>query len=122
VPLLFAGVMLLAQSYSNSPVSPLITLALLVPVLWVVFFVVFASTTAVRTAFNTAEVHAGLPALLTGVLVWELSAINMATAGMPPGPPLIQICAVIGGPASVTAIAWWELTRLRTRYGVTLRG
>lgn len=122
VPLLFAGVMLLGQSYRNSPLSPLVTLVLLLPVLWVLFFVVFASTAAIGTAFSTAEVHAALPALLTGVLVWELAAINLATAGMPPGPPLVQICAVIGGPASVTAIAWWELTRLRTRYGVTLRG
>lgn len=122
VPLLFAGVMLLSESYASSPLSPLVTLALLLPVLWVLFFVVFASTIAVRTAFSTAEVHAALPALLTGVLVWELAVVNLTTAGMPPGPPAVQICAVIGGPASVTAIAWWELTRLRTRYGVTLRG
>lgn len=122
VPLLFAGVMLLGQSYANSALSPLITLALLLPVVWVLFFVVFASTTAVRTAFNTADVHAALPALLAGVLVWELAIINLSTAGLPPGPPFVQICAVVGGPASVTAVAWWEITRLRTRYGVTLRG
>ncbi|MGX6742102.1 hypothetical protein [Streptomyces xantholiticus] len=122
VPVLYTGVMVLSGSYANSRLSPLITLALLLPVVWMLFFVVFASTMVVRTAFSTADVHAALPALLTGVLVWELAAINLATAGMPPGPPIVQVCAVVGGPASVTAIAWWELTRLRTRYGVTLRG
>ncbi|MDQ0843567.1 hypothetical protein QFZ68_003247 [Streptomyces sp. V1I6] len=122
VPLLFAGVMLLSRTYESSRLSPLITLALLLPVLWVLFFVVFASTTALRTAFNTADAHAALPALLTGVLVWELAAINLTMAGAPPGPPAVQFCAVLGGPASVTAVAWWEISRLRTRYGVTLRG
>ncbi|MGW6740035.1 hypothetical protein ACWGDX_04665 [Streptomyces sp. NPDC055025] len=121
VPLLFAGVMLLDRTYQNVTVAPLITIALMYPVLWVVFFVLFASPTVVRTVFGVSEVHAALPALLTGVLVWELAAINL-TAGMPPGPLFIQICAVLGGPASVTAVAWWEVARLRSRFGVRLRG
>ncbi|MEU7580320.1 hypothetical protein AB0B50_22290 [Streptomyces sp. NPDC041068] len=82
----------------------------------------FSSGTVVRTAFNTTRVHAALPALLAGVLVWELAIINLAMAGPPPGPPLIQVGALIGGPLSVTAVAWWELDRLRTRYGVALGG
>lgn len=65
--------------------------------------------------------HAALPALLTGLLVWEFAAISPATGGMPPGPPLIQILALLGGPASVTAVAWWEIGRLRDRHGVRLR-
>ncbi|MFF8845759.1 hypothetical protein ACF08N_24085 [Streptomyces sp. NPDC015127] len=122
VPVLFAGVMFLSRALPDGVLGTLLTFALLVPVLWVLFFVVFASSTVVRGAFDTAEIHAALPALLTGVLVWELAAINLVTAGMPPGPPLVQICALFGGPASVSAVAWWEIDRLRTRYGVTLRG
>ncbi|MFF3322172.1 hypothetical protein [Streptomyces sp. NPDC002889] len=121
VPILFAGVMLLSRYLRDGVLDTLISFALLLPILWVTFFVGFASATVVRTAFNTADVHAVLPALLTGVLVWELAAINLSMAGPPPGPPLIQICAILGGPASVTAVAWWEIVRLRTRYGVTLR-
>jgi hypothetical protein len=121
VPLLFASVLLLSNTLEDGVGKSLLSLALLLPVLWVVFFVGFASTTVVRTAFHTADVHATLPALLTGVLVWELAAVNLLLAGPPPGPPLIQLCALIGGPASVTAVAWWEIGRLRTRYGVTLR-
>ncbi|MFI5773199.1 hypothetical protein ACIA74_32765 [Streptomyces sp. NPDC051658] len=122
VPLLFVGEVFLGQNFDHYLFGPLIRLALLAPVVWMLFFVCFASTTVVRTVFGTSEVHAALPALLTGVLVWELAAINLSMAGMPPGPPLVRVCALIGGPASVSAVAWWEITRLRTRYGVTLRG
>jgi hypothetical protein len=100
---------------------PLITFAMFVPMLWVALFVCFCTGPAVRGAFNTAEAHAALPALLTGVLVWEFAAIGLAAGGPPPGPPLIQIASLLGGPASVTAVAWWEIRRLRTRYGVQLR-
>ncbi|WP_265584736.1 hypothetical protein [Streptomyces justiciae] len=37
-------------------------------------------------------------------------------------PPLISRLAFLGGPASVTALAWWEIRRPRTRHGVLLRG
>ncbi|MGQ4489419.1 hypothetical protein ACN6LM_007133 [Streptomyces sp. SAS_281] len=47
--------------------------------------------------------------------------IGLVASGPPPGPPLIQFLAMIGGPASVSALAWWEIRRLRTRHGVALR-
>ena len=95
---------------------------IIVPFLWTLLFVVFASGPAVRGGFNTADAHAALPALITGVLVWEFAAIGLAMGGLPPGPPLVQFAALLGGPASVTTVAWWEIHRLRTRYGVVLRG
>ncbi|GAA3780838.1 hypothetical protein ACFS5L_11475 [Streptomyces phyllanthi] len=66
--------------------------------------------------------HATLPALLRGVLVWEFAAVSLVMGGLPPGPPLVRYAAVPGGPVSVTAVAWWEIRQLRLRYGVTLRG
>ncbi|MEU9146014.1 hypothetical protein [Streptomyces sp. NPDC048349] len=91
------------------------------PVIWMLCFVGFSAGPAIRS-FNTAGVHPALPALLTGVLVWESAALGLAMAGLPPGPPLVQICALVGGPVSVTALSWWEIHRLRTRHGVVLRG
>ncbi|WP_228974835.1 hypothetical protein [Streptomyces sp. DH12] len=104
------------------PVIAVVLLLLLVLLVWAAMFLAFASARAVRGAFNAAGVHPVLPALLTGVLVWELAGINLYYAGPPPGPPLVQWCALLGGPASVTAVAWWEMRRLRVRYGVTVRG
>ncbi|WP_448332494.1 hypothetical protein [Streptomyces sp. DSM 41534] len=85
---------------------------------WSVFLFLFSSAAVARTGFGVAAVHPALPALLTSVLVWELAAIG----GLPAGPPPIAYTMLIGGPAVVTAIAWWEIHRLRTRYGVLLRG
>ncbi|WP_409236635.1 hypothetical protein [Streptomyces sp. PA5.6] len=45
---------------------------LLIGLIWMLPFLAFASAYAARYAFNTANVHAALPAALTVVLVWEL--------------------------------------------------
>ncbi|MFD8079201.1 hypothetical protein ACFV3E_41995 [Streptomyces sp. NPDC059718] len=100
---------------------PLIMCVGYLPMLWVLFFVLFSTGPAIRSAFNTANVHATLPALLTGVLVWEFAAIGPVMGGLPPGPSLIQFGALICGPLSVTAVAWWEIHRLRSLHGVRLR-
>ncbi|MFI8320072.1 hypothetical protein [Streptomyces sp. NPDC085529] len=120
VPLLFVGMIALTESH-QSAFRPLLMLALLVPVFWLLFYVIFCSLTLVPSVFGLSRVHSALPALVTGVLVWELAAVSLAVSGMPPGPVPVQLAAVIGGPASVTAVAWWELSRLRERYGVTFR-
>lgn len=119
VPLLFATMVALSELFE--PFRPLIMIGLLVPSVWTLCYVVFASLTLVPSVFGLSRVHAALPALVTGVLVWELAAVNLSFSGMPPGPLPVQLAAVVGGPASVTAIAWWELKRLRERYGVRLR-
>ncbi|WP_328874743.1 hypothetical protein OHT76_34345 [Streptomyces sp. NBC_00287] len=123
VPLLFVAITLAEDNMSTNPNGgfPWVQLALTLPIFWVLFFLVFATGPAVRTGFNSAGVHAALPALLTGVLVWEFALISLAAGGLPPGPPVVQILAVLAGPASVTAVVRWELHRLRTRYGVVLR-
>lgn len=114
VPLM-VGAIIYAKDHMGPDAGRWVPLALVVPLLWVLLFLAFASGPAVRSAFNTADVHAALPALLTGVLVWELATIGLATGGLPPGPPLVQFAAVVGGPASVTGVAWWEIRRLRRR-------
>ncbi|SNX64921.1 hypothetical protein SAMN06272735_6749 [Streptomyces sp. TLI_55] len=109
------------EGQSTAAVSWLV-IVLMVPLYWLGFFLVFATGPAVRSGFNSAEVHAALPALLTGVLVWEFAIISLAAGGPPPGPPLVSVLAFVGGPASVCAVAWWEVHRLQTRHGVRLRG
>ncbi|MFI8420228.1 hypothetical protein [Streptomyces sp. NPDC085479] len=119
VPLLFAVMVVLSELFE--PLRPLIMIGLLFPTIWALCFVVFASLTLVPSVFGLSRVHAALPALVTGVLVWELAAVSLAFSGLPPGPVPVQIAALLGGPVSVTALAWWELKRLRERYGVRVR-
>ncbi|MER7767536.1 hypothetical protein [Kitasatospora sp. NPDC096140] len=103
-------------------VGQLVDILMLAVPIWALMFVAFASPTVVRTAFTMDRVHAVFPPVLTGVLVWELALIGLAIGGLPPGPPAVQLCSIVGGPATVTAVAWWEVHRLRTRFGVSLRG
>ncbi|MFF3889285.1 hypothetical protein [Streptomyces sp. NPDC001914] len=97
----------------------LLSLAVMV---WGFPFFFLASLYSARSAFNTAHVHPMLPPVLTGVLVWVLVVFNLIGSGMPQGPPVFQFCSLLGGPLSVTAVSLWELRRMRTRFGVTVRG
>ncbi|CDR13783.1 hypothetical protein [Streptomyces iranensis] len=94
----------------------------LVFVLWGLPFFFLASAYVARSAFNTAYVHAALPAVLTVVMVWIIAVFNLTGSGMPNGPTWAQFCSLFGGPLSVTGLSLWELHRLRTRHGVTIRG
>ncbi|GAA0563106.1 hypothetical protein GCM10010390_76930 [Streptomyces mordarskii] len=91
-------------------------------VLWGLPFFFMASAYVARSAFNTAYVHAALPAVLTVVMVWIIAILNLTGSGMPNGPMWAQFCSLFGGPLSVTGLSLWELRRLRTRHGVTIRG
>ncbi|MGW7690657.1 hypothetical protein ACWGMA_17570 [Streptomyces asiaticus] len=91
-------------------------------VLWGLPFFFLASAYVARSAFNTAYVHAALPAVLTVVMVWIIAVFNLTGSGMPNGPLWAQLCSLFGGPLSVTGLSLWELHRLRTRHGVTIRG
>ncbi|MGW2014677.1 hypothetical protein [Streptomyces sp. NPDC001927] len=92
------------------------------PFWWVVFFLCFATGPAFRHAFNLSALHAALPALVTTVLVWVLAFRSLSSGGLPPGPVPLAVCAFLAGPASVTALAWWEIHRLRRLHGVRWRG
>ncbi len=94
----------------------------LVFVLWGLPFFFLASAYVARSAFNTAYVHAALPAVLTVVMVWIIAVFNLTGSGMPNGPMWAQFCSLFGGPLSVTGLSLWELYRLRTLHGVTIRG
>ncbi|MFB8181066.1 hypothetical protein ACFC8N_34585 [Streptomyces sp. NPDC055966] len=95
-----------------------LSLAFLAGVMWSVFLFLFASAAVARTGFGAAAVHPAAPPVLATFLVWTFAA----TAKLPSGPTPIAYALFIGGPATVTAIAWWEIHRLRTRFGVRLRG
>ncbi|MER6183497.1 hypothetical protein [Streptomyces sp. NPDC001652] len=89
---------------------------------WGIPFFILASLYSARSAFNTAHVHPMLPPVVTVALVWVLAVFNAIDSGMPQGPPAVQYCSLLGGPLSVTAVSLWEMRRMRTRYGVTVRG
>ncbi|MGW7100817.1 hypothetical protein [Streptomyces sp. NPDC054838] len=75
----------------------------------------------VHHAFRTGDVHEVLPPLITPVLVWAMFLLQLFDDAPVLAPLPVRILFLIGPPASVTALSLWELRRLRTMYGITLR-
>lgn len=82
-------------------------------------FIFHALPAISRHMFRTVEVHQALPAIITVVLAWEFV---IQDACFPFGDwPQDSILLPIGGATTTTAIAAFELLRLRTRHGIHLR-
>nr|WP_245241725.1 hypothetical protein [Streptomyces sp. NEAU-H3] len=91
------------------------------PFWWIVYFVCFASGPAVRNGFSFSALHPALPALTTGIAVWVFALVSQSAGGLPPFPQPVAISAVLGGPVTVSVLAWWEIHRLRRRHGMRWR-
>ncbi|MEU6661908.1 hypothetical protein [Streptomyces sp. NPDC046821] len=95
------------------------TLALIL--VWVFPFIVWGVGLALLHVFRTADIHETAPPLLATILVWEMAVVDLVTgayAGMP-GP--LQTLFVLGAPLSVTAVAVWEIHRLRVHHNIAVR-
>ncbi|MFD3544592.1 hypothetical protein ACFWUW_03065 [Streptomyces sp. NPDC058655] len=84
-------------------------------------FALASAVLCVHYAFRTAEVHEVLPPLLSPVLVWCLFVVQLFDDAPVDAPLAVRVLALIAPPLSVTALSLWELRRLRTRHGITVR-
>ncbi|MCX4848811.1 hypothetical protein [Streptomyces sp. NBC_00893] len=96
-------------------------LFLVLVMLWGFVFVVYGAGLALVHVFRTADIHEVLPPVIAIVLVWELAVADLFSNTFDGVPALVRGAAIFGGPLSVTAVSLWELRRLRTRHGLTLR-
>ncbi|MFK0257987.1 hypothetical protein [Streptomyces sp. NPDC090445] len=85
-------------------------------------FTILVAYICVATCFRASDVHQLLPALLSPLLVWSLFAFQVFNGPDVAAPPEVLYTFLLGGPLSVTALSVWEVRRLRSRYGITLRG
>ncbi|HET6857799.1 MAG TPA: hypothetical protein VFH94_12010 [Streptomyces sp.] len=90
--------------------------------LWWLPFVLYGVVTSTMTVFRTADIHELVPPLLATALVWELAAIDLFVGSYEGVPFGTRLLFTLGAPLSVTAVTVWEMHRLRTRHGITLRG
>ncbi|MBO8191069.1 hypothetical protein ITI46_05060 [Streptomyces oryzae] len=88
---------------------------------WGLVFVFYGAALALVHVFRTADIHEVLPPIIAIVLVWELAISDLVSNTYDGVPASVRIAAVFGGPLSVTAVSLWELRRLKTRHGLTLR-
>jgi hypothetical protein len=96
-------------------------LLLVVVGLWGLVFVPYGAVLSLTHVFRTADIHEVLPPIIATVLVWELAVADLISNTYEGAPVPVRIAAILGGPLSVTAVSLWELRRLRTRHGLTLR-
>ncbi|MFI6943500.1 hypothetical protein ACIBI4_29885 [Streptomyces sp. NPDC050418] len=97
-------------------------LVLTLVAVWGIGFVLWGAVLSVIHVFRTTDIHEVLPPLIAIVLVWELSLLDLFSSAYDSLPTGVWLAAVFGGPLSVTAVSLWELRRLRTRHGLTIRG
>lgn len=89
--------------------------------LFMVPFLLASSVLCVHHSFRTADVHEVLPPLLSPVVVVVMSVLQAFDGPPVNAPQAVWFLFLAGAPLSVTALSWWELRRLRTRYGMTVR-
>ncbi|MEU5636405.1 hypothetical protein ACH47C_18820 [Streptomyces rishiriensis] len=114
---------LLDGRLATGPVTVAVTVVVVLFMLvWVLPFVAYGIGMSLTHVFRTADIHETVPPLLALVLVWEMALVDVLTGAYEgvPGPP--RVALVLGAPFSVTAVALWELRRLRVGYGLTVRG
>ncbi|WP_409467436.1 hypothetical protein [Streptomyces sp. HC307] len=89
--------------------------------MWVVPFILYGIAMVLVHVFRTADIHEALPPLLATVLVWELALSDLFTGTYDAAPFGVRMALVFGAPLSITAVSLWELRRLRSRHGITVR-
>lgn len=89
--------------------------------LWVVPFILYGIAMVLIHVFRTADIHEALPPLLAMVLVWELAVSDLFTGAYDAAPFGVRMALIFGAPLSITALSLWELRRLRSRHGITVR-
>ncbi|MFF9112227.1 hypothetical protein [Streptomyces sp. NPDC014805] len=108
---------------ATNPVMTVLTYAgLLVTFVWVLPFVLAGVGLALMHVFRTADIHQTVPPLLTMIVAWEMTLVDLFTGAYAGVPGPVRALMVLGAPASVTAVGLWELHRLRVHYGIAVRG
>ncbi|MFJ2291689.1 hypothetical protein ACIOG7_08240 [Streptomyces sp. NPDC087894] len=108
--------------WTASPGRVLLLFALGAWLLWLAPFALYGIAQSLVHVFRTADLHETVPPLLATLLVWEVALFDLFQGAYGSVPFAVRLALTLGGPLSVTALALWELRRLRTRHGITLRG
>lgn len=117
-PVVGRGIMCSLLSFAVLVLGWLLALVLLIVS---IPFTVLTAYVCVASCFRASDVHQLLPALLSPLLVWSLFAFQVFTGPDVAAPPEVLYTFLLGGPLSVTALSVWEVRRLRSRHGITLR-
>ncbi|MFF1713545.1 hypothetical protein [Streptomyces sp. NPDC058268] len=108
-----------ASAHGSLPLlGPLLSMA---GMLFALPFGITAALLCVHYTFRAADVHEVLPPLIAPVLTWVTFGFQVLDTSPVAAPAAVQLLFLVGPPLSVTALSAWELRRLRTAYGMTVR-
>ncbi|MEV5875019.1 hypothetical protein AB0L75_12450 [Streptomyces sp. NPDC052101] len=88
--------------------------------LWMVWFVGAGALRVTGNFFGTAAVHRSLPPLLAMVTSWLMALPDLFTGDLHGLGLGLGIVFILGAPVTVTAIALYEMARLKRGYGIRL--
>ncbi|OEV06046.1 hypothetical protein [Streptomyces oceani] len=89
---------------------------------WLLPFTFRGLLYSVVHVFRTADIHETVPPLLATLLVVEMTVVDLISGAYEGAPGLVRLALLLGPLISVGAVSLWELRRLRTRHGLTIRG
>ncbi|KUN03992.1 hypothetical protein AQI95_21380 [Streptomyces yokosukanensis] len=113
-----ATVLLLQTSSSFSGSLLIIPMGLFT--LWTVWFVGAGALRVTGNFFGTAAVHRCLPPLLAMVTSWLMALPDLLTGDLHGLGLKLGIVFILGAPVTVTAIALYEMARLKRGHGIRL--
>ncbi|MGW1022296.1 hypothetical protein ACWD4J_01075 [Streptomyces sp. NPDC002577] len=96
-------------------------IALGIACLWSLGFAVYGIGLALVHVFRTADIHELVPPVLATTLVCEMAILDVINDAYAQVPPLARAAFILGAPVSVTALSCWEIYRLHSCHGLTMR-
>lgn len=89
--------------------------------LWMLPFAVYGIVLSLTHVFRTADIHELVPPLVSVSVSWMIALVHLFTEPYKGVPGTLAMVLLLGAPLTVSALAHYELRRLRLLYGITLR-
>ncbi|MFB4308618.1 hypothetical protein [Actinomadura sp. GTD37] len=89
--------------------------------LWMLPFAVYGIVLSLTNVFRTADIHEVVPPLVSVSASWVMALVNLFTDAYEGVPGILAMALLLGAPLTVSALAHYELRRLRLRHSITLR-
>lgn len=88
--------------------------------LWMLPFALYGIVLSLTNVFRTADIHEVVPPLVSVSASWVMALVNLFTDSYKGVPHVLALVLLLGAPVTVSALAHYELRRLRLLHGITL--
>ncbi|MES9603419.1 hypothetical protein [Actinomadura sp. NPDC000929] len=89
--------------------------------LWMLPFTLYGIVLSLTNVFRTADIHELVPPLVSVAASWVMAVVNVFDDSFKGVPNLLAFALILGAPVTVSALAYYEVRRLRLLHSITLR-